>query len=465
VNLFGQDMIFVSNLELIHKIFGDRERFQNEPGFRNSLSYSLPGESSMFGSEGETWKARHRILEPMQKLNFLRFHTKTMSRTMSKMVGLVGDLARSRKVPTVDFFTILQRATIEVIGHAIFGVDLGVLPDDLKDLSELEQEPLLAKTFAIVLDAITARINLPSVLWPLQYYLSGERKAALEMQALFKRLLEEKKVQLAGSGDDEKAGVEGTTLLELILRFKRDNPEEGERVYPETEIFQDCLSLFGAGYDTTTITTSFLLYHLAEHQEVQNAVYEEIMGIVREENDTEDEGSISYAQTEKLEYLGRVIKESQRVVPAVPSLLRYTTTDTEVLGVKIPKGVRASVITSHSRPPNIIFIFVSLQASVFMNLQALYNSEKLFPESGTFNPDRWSSTEPGEKPAFFFGHGTRRCFGQKLALLQIKVFIFHLLQGHRVELHPGQKLETEFIFSTNPKGKKMPLLLIPREKS
>ena len=70
--LVTDDLVVVSDNEMIKKIFGNRENFQQAPTTRLSVAYSLGGEASMFSSEGEVWKTRHRILEPMQKLNFLK---------------------------------------------------------------------------------------------------------------------------------------------------------------------------------------------------------------------------------------------------------------------------------------------------------------------------------------------------------------------------------------------------------
>ena len=72
LRLVTDDLLVVSDNDMIKKIFGNRDNFQHAPVTRSSVAYSLGGEASMFSSEGDDWKTRHRILEPMQKLNFLK---------------------------------------------------------------------------------------------------------------------------------------------------------------------------------------------------------------------------------------------------------------------------------------------------------------------------------------------------------------------------------------------------------
>ena len=262
-------------------------------------------------------------------------------------------LTQGQSGVSVEFVSILQRATIDVIGQAVFGADLGAATEDPKDL---EVTPRFAGLFVVIRDAIARRLNLPRAFWPLQYYLTAERRASTEMKDLFRKLLAEKESQRteicaasANPAPSAAASPVTTTLIDLILQFKEDNPEIAESVYPEEEIFEDCLSLFAAGHDTTTTTAVFILDHLAHNPEVQDKVYEEIQRIsqdLQEDREGEDDGSLSHATLDKLEYLSWTIKESQRLLPIVPLLSRYSTADTTVNGTNFPKGVLLSFFSS-----------------------------------------------------------------------------------------------------------------------
>jgi len=101
---------------------------------------------------------------------------------------------------------------------------------------------------------------------------------------------------------------------------------------------------------------------------------------------------------------------------------------------------------------------------VFLNFLQIYNSEKFFPEPTKFMPERWDNhTNKGERPAYFFGHGTRACFGQKLAMMELKSFLFHLLAKFKVQVDPERLMKTEFTFGLSPVGNQAWFVLTPRQ--
>lgn len=70
------------------------------------------------------------------------------------------------------------------------------------------------------------------------------------------------------------------------------------------------------GYDTTTSAASFALYCLAQNQEAQEKLFEEL------EATCANEGMITYDDLQKLSYLECVIKETLRLFPSAPYIGR-----------------------------------------------------------------------------------------------------------------------------------------------
>jgi cytochrome P450 len=88
--------------------------------------------------------------------------------------------------------------------------------------------------------------------------------------------------------------------------------------------------------------SSHLLKLLAKHQDIQEKARQEVL-----ELDAKLNGELpDYAQITKCKYLGAVIKESQRILPVAPFLLREPLETRQVNGVTIPKGVSSNVFLS-----------------------------------------------------------------------------------------------------------------------
>jgi cytochrome P450 len=71
---------------------------------------------------------------------------------------------------------------------------------------------------------------------------------------------------------EENLEETATDIVSLMYCLKKKDPKEFDELYPRDSAVIECLSLFAAGHDTTTITTSILLYHLAHYPEIQTKV-------------------------------------------------------------------------------------------------------------------------------------------------------------------------------------------------
>ena len=87
-----------------------------------------------------------------------------------------------------------------------------------------------------------------------------------------------------------------------------------------------------AGVDTTSVTATFLLLDLANNQEKQELLYQEIMEHVG--NSTVAEHNLA-----KMRYLRACLQESQRLNPAVFALTRTTQVDMTLSGYNVPANV------------------------------------------------------------------------------------------------------------------------------
>ncbi|XP_062621095.1 cytochrome P450 3A19-like, partial [Saccostrea cucullata] len=168
-----------------------------------------------------------------------------------------------------------------------------------------------------------------------------------------------------------------------------------------TEIIANCLLFFFAGYETTANTLSFFVYLLALHPDIQQRVYNEIVSELGDEEP-------GYDNIGKLQYMEMCINETMRMYPVAARTDRTCVQDTEVNGLKIPKGMQIAI-----------------------PIWILHHSEKLWEDPEKFDPERFSAENKAKmNPYKFmpFGYGPRICIGKRLALIEIKVAMTKLLR-------------------------------------
>lgn len=139
----------------------------------------------------------------------------------------------------------------------------------------------------------------------------------------------ESKLQSASNQEDVKNTTEDDSvgrkkrmaLLDLLLQATVDGkPLTNEDIREEVETF-----MF-EGHDTTTSGTSFALYVIARHPEVQEKLFNEIREVIGDDK----QQKVSYRQLQDLRYMECVIKESMRLYPPVPIIGRYFKEDTDL---------------------------------------------------------------------------------------------------------------------------------------
>ncbi len=195
-------------------------------------------------------------------------------------------------------------------------------------------------------------------------------------------------------------------LAELIEQRRQEPPrwdalsivcnttgEDGERL-STSEIAGELHAFFSAGFETTALTLTWAL-----------------LTIIARPAGSGTAGPLGLDLTDET-VLDAVVKESQRLLPAVPiSLPRRVVRDVEIAGsAAVPRGAMlwAASIVEHHRPES-------------------------YPEPEVFLPRRWLDAATGPRPHEFFpyGIGARRCLGAAFADLQVRVTLGLLARQRR----------------------------------
>jgi cytochrome P450 len=117
-----------------------------------------------------------------------------------------------------------------------------------------------------------------------------------------------------------------------------------------------------------------------------------------------------------LPFLGAVIKESQRMHPPVPIVLRRLTSPLSICGVEYPAG-----------------------RVVGIALYALHFNPEIWSEPDRFLPQRFLDTRVSPFEYAPFGGGHRRCIGAAFAVSEMAVAIGTILTTLELEMSPQER--------------------------
>jgi cytochrome P450 len=227
-------------------------------------------------------------------------------------------------------------------------------------------------------------------------------------------------------------------VVARIVRERRANPtdedvvsklldasdEEG-RGMSDRHIHDEVMTLLLAGHETTALGLTFTFFLLAQHARVEEQLLAELREVVGDDLPT-------VADLDDLTYLEKTVKESMRLYPPVPGIVREPVSDDRVGKYRIPAGVTVS--TSH---------------------YVIHRDPRWYDDPMAFRPERWNSDFEQSLPrlAYFpFGAGPRRCIGDRFAMLEARLVLATVLQSYHLELVSSPSLDLRPSITARPRN-------------
>lgn len=218
--------------------------------------------------------------------------------------------------------------------------------------------------------------------------------------------------------------------LELLSQRDSHNSNNASSVDGITkDMLDEAITLLFAGQDTSAATLSWTLHLLSLDPERQTRLLEEVRSTIVKDDDAEKD-FVSKAMIAQMPYLDAVIKESMRLYPVAPFVVRKLTAD-----INIPREKDAA--TNNAATADTI-----LPASTFacIWIYALHRNPKLWHSPEEFIPERWIDHELREKDAgqeepgayIPFAMGPRNCLGRPLAQVILRVLLARILNRYSV---------------------------------
>jgi len=186
-------------------------------------------------------------------------------------------------------------------------------------------------------------------------------------------------------------------------------------------LLYEATTILFAGQDTSAATLSWTLHLLSLYPNVQERLAKGIRDTLNADEDFVRSGDsrITRNMISKLPYLDAVIKESMRLYPVAPFIVRRLKGD-----ICIPTENNDGVMSLPTGSLALIWIY------------GLHRNPEFWDRPDDFIPERWidiNLKDPGQSNGAYmpFASGPRNCIGQPIARIVIRTFLARLLYQHK----------------------------------
>ena len=347
------DWVMLTNPDDVQQVFKGDPRLLHA-GEANAILGPLLGHNSVLLLDDDRHMSQRKLLLPP-------FH----GERMRAYGDLMASVARQEieTWPRGEPFALwprMQAVTLEVIIRAVFGVQGGERLDRMRrTLRETLERATDIKTFLAIATL-------------------GPRR--LEGMRFFQRELDEVNAVVFEEIRDRRAATDLEDREDILSLLLTARHEDGSPMSDE-ELRDELMTLLVAGHETTATALAWAIERLVRHPEKLRRVADE-------------------AEAGEDEYTDAVAKETLRLRPVIPVVVRLLQEPMEIGGNLLPAGARVT--------PNILL---------------MHRREDIYPDPHQFRPERFLEQPAGTYTWIPFGGGVRRCLGASFALFEMKTVL------------------------------------------
>ncbi|XP_071055295.1 cytochrome P450 9e2-like isoform X2 [Onthophagus taurus] len=383
-------ILLIRDPELIHQIYF--EAFDYFADRRDAMPEAddTVWTKNLAALTGEEWSKTKRFLSSC-------FNTKNLEETftlIAECAELYVDHLKKRRPMKLELKDTFIRFSNDVIASIAFGVSQ-MDSINFRD-NEFYQMSKSLSTFTFKQNLVgLAYCICPSLCKKL-----GLSVLNTETINYFKDVLDENLAERRALNEG------GRRRRQDILSFLEE--EQRQSRDESVDIAAQAFTFFYFGFDTVSTSLVFLVYELSINTKIQAKLHKEI-----DETLKMNLGKISYNDLMKMIYLDQVVSGLRKWPPCVGG-------DRVCTKPYIIQPSKRTECRIELNPGDLVGISIA----------GIQNDPKYFPRPNAFIPERFSEENKIKiQPNTYlpFGVGPRSCVGAKIALLQIKIFIFHLL--------------------------------------
>jgi cytochrome P450 len=418
LQLGRRTLLVVSDHEAIGAVLRDRPDGYRRTRLMEVIGLEMGLAPGVFAANGDVWRKQRRMV----MAGFDPTHVKAYYPALLKVTQrLRGRWERAAQTDTpIELQPDLMRYTVDAISGLAFGADVNTIESD---------DEVIQKHLDKIFPAVYKRLFSLIPWWRIVRTRADreiERSVAAVNTAI-EGFIAQARARLAA---DPARREHPANLLEAMILAADAGGDQREDA-----VSGNVMTMLLAGEDTTANTLAWMIHLLHRHPSALQRVQQE----VRERAPDLDAYTPELLAT--LDYLDACANETMRLKPVAPFQVVEALFDTELKGIRVPKGT-----------------------GVWCLMRGDSLSDKHFPNALAFEPERWlnqgSDASSAKRVSMPFGAGPRMCPGRYLALLEIKLAMAMLLAHFDivdVSTPDGAEAAEHMAFTMMPVGLRMRL--------
>ncbi|KNG91025.1 putative cytochrome P450 monooxygenase [Aspergillus nomiae NRRL 13137] len=386
----GRTVYQTNDPQLSSIIFSETDFFTKKINEAHPLHAIKNQQAGVFLGDTDTpeWRAAHKFLPPALGPKAVRHYAPTMQQTVEDAFKVFDHFDENGEAWNV--YQYMLKLGSQAVGKLVLGIDFNHFSSP--DAPPHELIHLIAESLSLN-KKVTARGD-----WYAKLPFGDPQRLRNLRYRVFD--IVDQSIQNASRGGVEDlplqdAALKASNMIDYAIRAT-DN--KGEKL-PKTSLIQSLVVATGAGFTTTSSLLSWLIYSLVTYPGVQDRLLQELI-----DNDITEDTQITADLTDRLTFMDKLIKETQR--RHNPSYQPARTAKVDMIlpgGYKLPE-----------------------ESVVVGALHHLHNNPEVWSNPTRFDPDRWDTEEVKNrhKAAYIpFATGPRMCIGFNFALQEVKVFL------------------------------------------
>ncbi|KAF5283094.1 hypothetical protein FQA39_LY17435 [Lamprigera yunnana] len=358
--------------------------------------------TGLFTASVPKWKRHKKIIIPTFNQRILNEFVGCFSEQSNIFVS---QLEKQVGKGYFDLFYLLSRCTLDIICETAMGITVKAQTEDSDYIkwSNKAMEIVFTRMFNILyhFDYIFNRTSMSKELKDVVDKMHQFTGAVVKQKReAYQKKMREQKMSEGYVDEGLSECITRKSFLQLLIELS-----ENGAGFTDEELREEVDTFMIAGSDTTASTMSFAFIMLAMFPDIQQKVYEEVMNVLGPDK------FVEHSDLNKFEFLERVLKESLRLFPVGPLLVRAINKDIQLEKCVVPAG-----------------------SSVVLFIMGLHRNEENWPDPLKFDPDRFLPEEASKRHSYawlpFLG-GLRNCVGQKYAFMTMKCIIATIIRKYK----------------------------------
>ncbi len=405
----GPKVFFVNHPDWIRQILQDHHKSYSKDTIQYNTLATITGRG-LLTSDGNDWLKHRRLEQPA----FTRPRLAMLDQVVlpATQAALTRWEAHRQTEGLIDIDQEMMSLTLEVVGKALFGIDLR------------QDAPRLTHAVLTALDHVIYKVQ--NLVTPPAWVPTPRNRA-------FKIALKQLDEAVQEIIDQRrKTGQKTDDLLSMLL-FARD--EETGSGLSDQQIRDEVITILIAGHETVASALTWSWYLLASHPEQWQRLRSEIIDVLGSQLP-------GTADLSNLPYTNQVFSEALRLYPPAWLITRKAIEEDKLGEQVIPAG-----------------------SLIVMSPYVIHRHPEFWEQPEQFNPERFAESNEKSWPRYAyipFGGGPRLCIGNNFALIEGALILAAVTQRYRLELVSPHPIHADPLVTLRPHAG-LPMRLIPVE--